>query len=112
MLRSVQNQWQISVSLNIDTRGEINPKFDALAENLRYFHPLHSKMLTFDLESDWSNCLFLSAVFLSTAATHVLAASDATISRHYTSAPNGRSQVPGNAAGVKQLPQHQHSLAI
>ena len=53
MTSPVQNKQQISVSLNIDTRGDINPKLDALAENLRYFHSLHGKMLALELDSGW-----------------------------------------------------------
>jgi len=112
MTRSVQNKQQISVSLNIDTSGNINPKLDALAENLRYFHLLHGKTLTLDLDSGWSNSVFVPAVPLSTVVTHILAASDAAILPHYSAPPRGRPWAPRFAACVKRLKQHQHSLAI
>ena len=79
MTSPVQNKQQISVSLNIDTSGDINPKLDALAENLRYFHLLHDKMLTLELDSGWNNSVFVPAVPLRTVVTHILAASDAAI---------------------------------
>ena len=112
MTSPVQNKQQISVSLNIDTRGDINPKLDALAENLRYFHSLHGKMLTLELDSGWSNSVFVPAVPLSAVVTHILAASDAAILPHYTAPPRGRPWAPRIAAGVKQLKQHQQSLAV
>ena len=101
MTRSVQNKQQISVSLNIDTRGDINPKLDALAENLRYFHSLHGKMLTLELDSGWSNSVFVPAVPLSAVVTHILAASDTAILPHYSAPPRGRPWAPRIAAGVK-----------
>ena len=74
--KSVQNKQQISVSLNIDTSSDINPKLDALSEHLRYVHLLHGKTLTLDLETGWSHSVFVPAVPLSTVVTHILAASD------------------------------------
>ena len=56
--------------------------------------------------------MFVPAVPLSTVVTHILAASDAAILPHYTAPPRGRPWAPRVAAGVKQLKQHQHSLAI
>ena len=112
MTSLVQNKQQISVSLNIDTSGDINPKLDVLAENLRYFHSLHGKMLTLELDSAWSHSVFVPAVPLSTVVTHILAASDAVILPHYSAPPRGRPWAPRIAAGVKKLRQHQHSLAI
>ena len=112
MTSPVQNKQQISVSLSIDTSGDINPKLDALAEILRYFHSLHGKTLTLELDSGWRNSVFVPAVPLSTALTHILAASDAAILPHYTAAPRGSHLAPRIAASVEQLKQHQHSLAI
>ena len=69
-------------------------------------------MLTLELDSGWSNSVFVPAVPLSAVVTHILAASDAAILPHYTAPPRGRPWAPRIAAGVKQLKQHQHSLAI
>ena len=76
MTSPVQNKQQISVSLNIDTSSDINPKLDALSEHLRYVHLLHSKTLTLDLETGWSHSVFVPAVPLNTVVTHTLAASE------------------------------------
>ena len=112
MTSSVQNKQQISVSLNIDTSGDINPKLDALAEILRYFHSLHGKTLTLELDSGWRNSVFVPAVPLSTALTHILAASDAAILPYYSDPPRGRPWASRIAAGVTALQQHRRSLAI
>ena len=109
MTSPVQNKQQISVSLKIDTSGEINPTLDALAENLRYFHSLHGKSLTLEVDSGWSNSIVVPAGPVSTVVTHILAASDAAILPHYSAPPCGRPWAPRVAAGVKQLKQHQYS---
>ena len=101
MTSPVQNKQQISVSLNIDTSSDINPKLDALSEHLRYVHLLHGKTLTLDLETGWSHSVFVPAVPLSTVVTHILAASDTAILPHYSAPPRGRPWAPRIAAGVK-----------
>ena len=101
MTSLVQNKQQISVSLNIDTSGDINPRLDALAENLRYFHSLHGKRLTLELDSAWSNSVFVPAVPLSTVVIHILAASDSVILPHYIAPPRGRPWAHRVAAGLQ-----------
>ena len=94
MTSPVQNKQQISISPNIDASGEINPKLDALAENLRRFHLLHCKMLTLELDSGWSNSVFVPAVPLGTVVTNILTASEAAILPHYSAPPRGRRRTP------------------
>ena len=106
MTSPVQNKQQISVSLNIDTSGDINPKLDPLSEILRYFHSLHGKTLSLEIDSGWSNSVFVPAVPLRPVVTHILAASDAAILPHYTAAPRGSPWAPRIAAGVEPLKQH------